>query len=53
MANDYVFSLFDGQVIRFQVDGQVNFEITLFYDKEEIKNAYEDIESGISEDDEQ
>jgi hypothetical protein len=51
MDNKDVFILFDVQAERFQVDGQINFEITLYSDKEEIKN--EDVESGISEDEEQ
>jgi hypothetical protein len=50
-AKKDVYILFDVQAKRFQVDGQINFEITLYSDKEEIKN--EDVESGISEDDEQ
>jgi hypothetical protein len=32
-----------------QVDGQINFEFSIYSDKEEIKN--EDVESGISDDD--
>jgi hypothetical protein len=50
-ANPDVLILYDVQVGHLQVDGQINFEITLYSDKEEIKN--EDVESGISDDDEQ
>jgi hypothetical protein len=46
-----VFILCDVQLEHLEVDGQINFEITLYSTKEEIKN--EDVESGISEDDEQ
>jgi hypothetical protein len=51
MAKKDSFILFDCQARLFQVGGRINFEITLDSDKEEIK--YEDVESGISEDDEQ
>jgi hypothetical protein len=51
MAKEEVFILFDCQAKRFQVNNEINFEITLYSDKEEIKN--EDVESGISEDEEQ
>jgi hypothetical protein len=51
MAKRDVFILFDCQAKRFQVNNDINFEITLYSDKEEIKN--EDVESGISDDEEQ
>jgi hypothetical protein len=50
IANEDVVVVFDGQVKRLEVDGQINFEITLYSDKEEIKD--EDVESGISDDEE-
>jgi hypothetical protein len=52
MANEDVFYVIlqnEKLVKRLQVDGQVNFEITLVSDKEEIKD--ENVESGISDDD--
>jgi hypothetical protein len=49
MANEDVFILDNKLVKRLQVDGQINFEITLVSDKEEIKD--ENVESGISNDD--
>jgi hypothetical protein len=49
MANEDVFILDEKLVKRLQVDGQINFEITLVSDKEEIKD--ENVESGISNDD--
>jgi hypothetical protein len=51
MANEDVFILYPGQAKQFKVAGKINFEITLYSDKEEIKN--EDVESGISDDDEE
>jgi hypothetical protein len=51
MAKMDVFILIDCQAKRFQVNNDINFEITLYSDKEEIKN--EDVESGISDDEEQ
>jgi hypothetical protein len=51
MGSQEVFTLFDGQSRRFEVENKINFEITLYYNKEEIKN--DDVESGISEDEEQ
>jgi hypothetical protein len=50
MANEDVVVVFDGNVKRLEVDGQINFEITLYSDKEEIKD--EDVESGISDNEE-
>jgi hypothetical protein len=50
MANEDVVVVFDGNVKRLEVYGQINFEITLYSDKEEIKD--EDVESGISHDEE-
>jgi hypothetical protein len=52
--NSLHFHLYADQVELFQVDAhdKINFEVTLYSDKEEIKN--EDVESGISDiDDEQ
>jgi hypothetical protein len=51
IAKEDVFILSERQIKHFQVTGQINFEITLYSDKEEIKN--EDIESGISDDDDE
>jgi hypothetical protein len=51
MANEDVFILDEKLVKRLRVDGQINFEINLVSDKEEIKD--ENVESGISNDDEQ
>jgi hypothetical protein len=48
MASEDVFILDEKFVKRLQVDGQINFEITLVSDKEEIKD--ENVESGISDD---
>jgi hypothetical protein len=50
MVRKDVLNVFDCQVISLVVDEKINFEITLYSDKEEIKN--EDVESGISDDDE-
>jgi hypothetical protein len=47
MANEDAIILYDNQLKRLKVDEQINFEITLYSDKEEIKN--EDVESGISD----
>jgi hypothetical protein len=51
MANEDVFILSPGQAQQFKVDGKINFEITLYSNKEEIKN--EDVESGISDNDDE
>jgi large subunit ribosomal protein LP2 len=50
LAKEDVIIQYDNQVKRLEVDGQINFEITLYSDKEEIKD--EDVESGISDDEE-
>jgi hypothetical protein len=46
LANEDVI-IHDNQLKRLQVDEEIKFEITLYSDKEEIKN--EDVESGISD----
>jgi hypothetical protein len=39
MADNDIFTLDDGLVKRLQVDGQINFDITLYSDKDEIKDV--------------
>jgi hypothetical protein len=51
MLSEDIFFLSNGQVKLLQVDSQIHFEITLYSDKEEIKD--EDVESGISDDDDE
>jgi hypothetical protein len=51
MPKEDIFILSDVQAKRLQVDGQINFEIKLYSDKEEFKN--EDVESGISDNDDE